>query len=59
MHQKENPQKPLAEVKITREEMKKALKNTKKAATDSPRNVFKKKNRVEEGGASSLRMKRE
>ncbi len=36
-----------------------ALKNKKKATIDSPRNVFKRKNKVEEGGASGLRVKRE
>jgi hypothetical protein len=35
------------------------LENKKKATTDSPRSVFKRKNKVEEGGASSLTLKRE
>jgi hypothetical protein len=39
--------------------MKKTLKNTKKVAMESLRNIFKKKNKVEEGGASSSRVKRE
>ncbi len=43
----------------TKEEMQTTLENRKKVATNSPRNVFKKKNKVEEGGASCLRVKRE
>jgi hypothetical protein len=35
------------------------LENKKKAATDSLRSVFKKKNKVEERGASGLGVKRE
>jgi hypothetical protein len=35
------------------------LENRKKAAIDSPKSVLKRKNRVEEGGTSSSRMKRE
>jgi hypothetical protein len=35
------------------------LENRKKATTYSPRSVFKKKNKIEEGRASGLRMKRE
>jgi hypothetical protein len=35
------------------------VENKKKATTDSPRSVVKKKNRVEERGASCLGMKRE
>jgi len=53
VYQKENPQKPQIKVKRTREEMQTTLENKKKVATNSPRSVFKKKNRVEEGGASS------
>jgi hypothetical protein len=34
------------------------LKNRKKVATNSLRSVFKRKNKVEEGGASSLIVKR-
>ncbi len=59
VHQKENPQKPPTKVKRTREEMKTTLENRKKVVTNSPRSVFKKKNKVEEGGASSLGVKRE
>jgi hypothetical protein len=59
VHQKDNPQKPPAKVKRTREEMETPLKNRKKATIDFPRSVFKKKNRIEEGGASSLGVKRE
>jgi len=35
------------------------LENRKKIATKFPRNVFKRKNKVEEGGASGLGMRRE
>jgi hypothetical protein len=49
----------VAKVKRTKEEMKITLKNKNKVAIDFPRNAFKKKNRAEEGGASSLEMKRE
>ncbi len=35
------------------------MENRKKVTTDSPRSVFKRKNKVEEGGASSLKVKRE
>jgi hypothetical protein len=58
VHQKDNPQKPSAKVKRTREEMQTTLENRKKAVTDSPRSVVKRKNRIE-GGALGLRMKRE
>ncbi len=51
VHQKDNPHKPLAKVKKTRKEMLKALENRKKIVVDFPRNAFKRKNRVEEGGA--------
>ncbi len=59
MHQKDNPQKPLAKVKITREEMQTPLKNRKKVAAKSLRSALKIKNIVEEEGASSSRVKRE
>jgi hypothetical protein len=49
VYQKENPQKPPAKVKRIREEMKTTLENIKKAVAKSPRNVFKRKNRVEKG----------
>ncbi len=35
------------------------LENRKKAATNSPRSVFRRKNKVEGGGASGLKVKRE
>jgi hypothetical protein len=35
------------------------LENRKKVTTDSPRSVFKRKNKVEEGGALGSGMKRE
>jgi hypothetical protein len=49
----------LAKVKRTREEMQTTLENRKIVATNSPRVVFKKKNKVEEGGASTLGMRKE
>jgi hypothetical protein len=39
--------------------MKTTLENRKKVATNSSRSVFKRKNKVEKGGASSSRVKRE
>jgi hypothetical protein len=57
MHQKDNPQKPLAKVLKTREEMQTLLENKKNATTDFLKIVLKKNNRVEEGGASSSKMK--
>jgi hypothetical protein len=39
--------------------MQTTLKNRKKAATNSPRSVLKKKNKVEEGGALGSGVKRE
>ncbi len=59
MHQKDNPQKPLTKVKKTKEEMQIMLENRKKIAVDSLRSAVKRKNRVEEGGALGLRVKRE
>jgi len=59
VHQKDNPQKPPAKVKRTREEMQITLENKKKTAIDFPRSAFKRKNKVEEGGTSDSRMKRE
>jgi hypothetical protein len=59
MHQKENPSKPLTMVKRTREEMQKTLENRKKVVINSPRNAFKRKNKVEEGQALGSGMKRE
>jgi hypothetical protein len=58
-HQKENPHKPPTKVKRTREEMQTTLENKKNFATNFPRNVFKKKNKVEEGGALGSGVKRE
>jgi DNA anti-recombination protein RmuC len=46
-------------LKKTREEMQTTLENRKKTITYFPRSVFKRKNKVEEGGTSSSRMKRE
>jgi hypothetical protein len=39
--------------------MQTTLENKKKVVADFPRNVLKRKNEVEEGGASSLGVKRE
>jgi hypothetical protein len=51
VHQKGNPQKAPANVKRTKEEMHTTLKNRKKVVIDFPRSVFKRNNKVEEGGA--------
>jgi len=56
---KGEPHKPLAKVKRTREEMNTTLENKKKVASNSPRSAFKRKNRVEEGGASGSRVRSE
>jgi len=45
--------------KRIREKMQIALENRKKVVIDSPRSLFKRKNKVEEGRASSSRMMRE
>ncbi len=58
VHQKDNPQKPSAKVKRTREEMQTIFENKKKVVTDSPRSVVKRKNRIE-GVALGLGVKRE
>jgi hypothetical protein len=50
VHQKDNPHKPLVEVKRTREEMHTILENKKKTIANSLRSVLKTKNIVEEGG---------
>jgi hypothetical protein len=59
MHQKDNPHKPLAKVKRTREEMQTTLNNRKKVTTYCLRSALKRKNKVEEKGVSSLRVKKE
>jgi len=59
VHQKDNLKKPLAKVKITKEEMKTTLENMKKVTTNFPKSAFKRKNIVEEGGASGSRVKKE
>jgi hypothetical protein len=59
VYQKENPHKPPAKVKRTREEMQTTLEKRKKVAIDFPRSALKKKNRVEEGGTSCSRVRRE
>ncbi len=59
MYQKENPQKPPTKVLKTREEMQRTMENKKKTTTNSPRSAFKRKNNVEEGGASYLGEKKE
>jgi hypothetical protein len=58
VHQSDNPHKPPTTVKGTKEEMWTSLENKKKVATNFSRSVFKRKNIVEEGGASSLRVKK-
>jgi hypothetical protein len=59
VHQKDNPQKPLAKVKRTSEEMEITLENKKKLAAHFPRSALKRKNKVEEGGTSSSIVKKE
>ncbi len=59
MHQKENPNKPPTKVKITRVEMHTTLENKKKVVANSPKNVIKRKNKVEEGGTLGSRVNRE
>ncbi len=53
VHQKDNPQEPPTKVKRTREDVQTALENKKKAASNSLRSAIERKNKVEEGGASS------
>jgi hypothetical protein len=48
VHEKDNPHKPPTKVKRTNEEMQTTLDNRNKTTIDSPRNVLKKKNKVEE-----------
>ncbi len=55
----DNPQKPPAKVKRTREEMQTTLENKKKVVANFRRSAFKKKKKVDEGRASSLGVKRE
>jgi len=59
VHQKDNLQKPQANVKKNKEEMHATLDNRRKAATKYLRNARKKKNKVEEGGALGLGVKKE
>jgi hypothetical protein len=59
VHQKENPQKPPTKVKRIREEMQTTLDNRKRVATNFPRSVLKKNNKVEEGKALGIGVKRE
>jgi hypothetical protein len=49
----------MAKVKRTREEMQITLENKKKVTIDSPRSALKRKNKVEEGKALGLIVKRE
>ncbi len=51
VHRKDNPQKPPAKVKRTKENMQTSIENIKKVAIDSPRSAFKRNNTVEGGGA--------
>jgi len=59
VHQKENPQKPSTKVKRSRGEMQTTLENRKKATIDFLRSALKRNNKVEEGGALGLGVKRE
>ncbi len=56
---KGEPHKPLAKVLKNKEEMKTKLENKKKVASNFLGSAFKRKNRVEEGGASGSRVRRE
>jgi hypothetical protein len=49
VQQKENPQKPQAKAKKTKEEMQASLDNRRKVTVKSLKNVLKRKNRAEEG----------
>jgi shikimate kinase len=49
VHQIENPQKPHAKVKKTREEMQATLEKRKKVVAKFSKSVLKMKNRVKEG----------
>ncbi len=58
--QKNNPKKPQTKVKRTRlKEMQVALENRRKIALESPKNVLKRKNIIQEGGAPRSRVKKE
>jgi hypothetical protein len=59
VHQKENPQKPQAKVKSTRIFFEVALESRRKATTKSQKSVLKRKNKIEEGGASGSEVKKE
>jgi hypothetical protein len=50
IHHKENPHKPPAKVKRTREERQTTLENRKKVVARFAISVFKSKTKVEEGG---------
>jgi hypothetical protein len=52
-------QKPLAKVKKTRKEMQTTVEHRRKVVAKSSRSVFKRKNRIEEGGALGSRVKKE
>ncbi len=58
VHQKDNPKKPSAKVKRTKQEMQSTLKNKNKVVANFSRSAFKRKNIVE-GGALGLGVKRE
>jgi hypothetical protein len=49
----------LAKAKRIKEEMQTTLENKKKVVVDFPKSAFKRKNKVEEGRASSLGVKKE
>jgi hypothetical protein len=54
VHQKDNPQKPPAKVKRTREEMQTTMQNIQKVVANSPRSALKKKKKVEGGTLGSI-----
>ncbi len=56
--QKNSPHKPQTRVKKTREEMQATLENIRKVAIKSLKNVLKRRNIIEEGGASRSRVKK-
>jgi hypothetical protein len=49
VHQTNNPQKPHAKVKRTKEEMQATLEKIKKVAAKSPTSALKRKNKAKEG----------
>ncbi len=58
VHQKDNPQKPHTKVKRIKGEMQATLETKIKTTAESPRSVFKRKDKIEEGGGSRLEIKK-